>query len=159
MSGRGPGASGTLGGMKQSTAMTACAAAVMGLVGCASNETTVTLRVLSQPENGAATPEAYAHVRLIRLNTSSVPLPITKETMKDLKPQPPLFALTDEAGVAHLRLRKESAHLVEVQWPVFSGRADDVGFRGVLLADGRIATTGEASTSAASNGMRVDVVR
>jgi len=139
-----------------------CGVLGLVLVGCSGSTRTVALRVATEDEGGVGAPLAHAHVRLVRLSTSPVPLPVSKQTLSEMGRQPPLSGWTDERGVVRLVVRRGSAHTVEVQWPMWSDHADLPGFRGVIGADGQTLTTGwsvqEPGTDVAPM-MVVEVVR
>lgn len=144
--------------MRRSTAASVCGVLGLMLVGCSSSTRTVALRVAAEETGGGRSPLAHAHVRLVRLASSPVPLPVNKQTMAEMGKQPPLCGWTDDDGVVRLIVHRESAHTVEVQWPMWSDHADQSGFRGVLGADGETLTVQQPGTDAAP-AMVVEVLR
>ncbi len=147
--------------MRRSTAASLCLIWGAALGGCSSGTQTVALRVSSEDAAGERSPLAKAHVRLVRLSSSPVPLPVSKETLADMGAQPSLCGWTDDEGVVRIEVRRKSAHSVEVQWPMWSDRSDLHGFRGVLWPDGRtLGVSGGVDAPGRDDGvaMVVDVV-
>lgn len=135
-----------------------CASLVVGSVwlsACGGGQRTVVLRVTAPGDDGLAQPMANAHVRLIPMQTSPVPLPVSSKTLHELKKPLPLCAWTDASGIARIDMRTDMTHVVEVQWPLLSEGSDRIGYVGVLSAQGE--DLSESDSLRAMEAQRISV--